>query len=232
MRILLAENDELLGSGVCEVLRRHHYMVDWIKEGKSARHALLSEHFDMAILSTVLPDQSGLDVLKVMRANNITIPVIIIATIDSVESRIHALDSGADDYMLKKPFFNLEELCARIRALQRRIAERAEADIKYGKITLSPEARSVLVGDTLVETSRREFALLQKLLENTGRVLSREQLIQTLYGWADTIDSNALEVHIHNLRKKFSEHLPIKTVRGIGYTLPRSITKGSVSHRD
>lgn len=160
-----------------------------------------------------------MEVLTAIRAKNLTVPVLILTAQDSVESRILGLNAGADDYLVKP--FDLGELCARLRALQRRAASRASPTIVHGEIVLSPAARSVTRDGQPVVVSRREFALLQKLLENIGRVLSREQLSQTLYGWRDEIDSNALEVHVHNLRKKFGHHF-IRTIRGVGYVIEKA----------
>lgn len=143
-----------------------------------------------------------------------TLPVVILTARESIEDRVKGLDAGADDYITKP--FDLDELCARIRALRRRTAARAKPTIAHGEISLDPASHVVYLKNEVVNISRREFALLQKLLENSGRVLSREQLTQTLYGWGDDIDSNALEVHIHNLRKKFGNNL-IRTIRGVGY---------------
>lgn len=218
MRVLLVEDDELLGDGVRIGLTQYGYAVDWVKDGQSALQAILSENFDTIVLDLGLPKRSGLEVLKAVRAKNITTPVLILTARELVEDRVKGLDAGADDYLVKP--FDLEELSARIRALQRRTVARAEPTLVYGKITLDPASRTTFFNGEQVILSRREFALLLKLLENAGRVLSRENLTQTLYGWGDEIDSNALEVHIHNLRKKFGHDL-IRTIRGIGYVVEK-----------
>ncbi len=218
MRVLLVEDDELLGDGVRVGLTQYGYAVDWVKDGQSALQAILSESFDTIVLDLGLPKRSGLDVLRAARTKNITTPVLILTARELVEDRVKGLDAGADDYLVKP--FDLEELSARIRALQRRTVARAEPMITYGQITLDPASRTAFLSDEPVILSRREFALLLKLLENAGRVLSRENLTQTLYGWGDEIDSNALEVHIHNLRKKFGHDL-IRTIRGIGYVVEK-----------
>lgn len=218
MRVLLVEDDELLGDGVRVGLKQFGYVVDWVKDGQSALQAILSETFDTIVLDLELPKRSGLEVLKSARSRNITTPVLILTARELVEDRVKGLDAGADDYLVKP--FDLGELSARIRALQRRTAARAELLITYGDLSLDPASRTAFLKEEPVILSRREFALLHKLLENVGRVLSREQLTQTLYGWGDEIDSNALEVHIHNLRKKFGHHV-IRTIRGVGYVIEK-----------
>ncbi|MCK4870478.1 MAG: response regulator, partial [Gammaproteobacteria bacterium] len=206
--------DELLGDGIRAGLTQYQYTVDWVKDGQAALQALMTEQFEVVVLDLGLPKKSGLDVLKSVRAKNVTTPVVILTARDSVEDRVKGLDSGADDYLMKP--FDLEELCARIRALGRRSSGRAKNVIAFGDIKLDPAAHLVYKEDKPVTISRREFALLHMLLENAGRVLSREHLTQSLYGWGDDVDSNALEVHIHNLRKKFGNKV-ITTIRGVGY---------------
>lgn len=218
MRILLVEDDELLGDGVRAGLIQNGYTVDWFKDGVSAARALKTETFDIVVLDLGLPKMSGLQVLQDIRSVGIHTPVLILTARESVEDRIKGLDSGADDYMTKP--FDLDELCARLRALQRRFLGRAEANIVYGDIVLDPAAHLVTFKNEEINIPRREFALLQKLLENIGHVLSREQLMQSLYGWEEDVDSNALEVHIHNLRKKFGANL-IRTIRGVGYMVEK-----------
>ncbi len=214
MRILLVEDDELLGDGVRVGLIQYGYTVDWIKDGLTAQQAIMTENFDLIILDIGLPRRNGLEVLKTVRTKNLSLPVIILTARETIEDRVKGLDAGADDYLVKP--FDLEELCARIRAMQRRSTSRAEPILTYGSITLDPASHSVFKDGELMNVSRREFALLQKLLENSGRVISREQLTQSLYGWGDDVDSNALEVHIHNIRKKFGTNF-IRTIRGVGY---------------
>jgi two-component system, OmpR family, response regulator QseB len=215
----LVEDDELLGDGVRVGLTQFGYVVDWVKDGQTALQAILSETFDTIVLDLELPKRSGLEVLKAARSKNINTPVLILTARELVEDRVKGLDAGADDYLVKP--FDLGELSARIRALQRRTASRAEPLITFGEITLDPASRTAFLSGEPMILSRREFALLHKLLENIGRVLSREQLTQTLYGWGDEIDSNALEVHIHNLRKKFGHNL-IRTIRGVGYVVEKA----------
>lgn len=216
MRVLLVEDDELLGDGIRTGLKHYGHTVDWVKDGKSANDVLATKHesFDIIVLDLGLPRLSGLEVLKNLRNRNSNTPVVVLTARDSVDDRVKGLDAGADDYITKP--FDLDELCARMRALQRRSKARATPVLVYGDITLDPASHVVTKGDKEVLISRREFALLQKLLENAGRVISREQLNQTLYGWGENIDSNALEVHIHNLRKRFGNEV-IRTIRGVGY---------------
>jgi two-component system response regulator QseB len=220
MRILLVEDDELLGDGVRTGLLQFQYTVDWVKNGLAALQALQTEHFDLAILDLNLPRMSGLEILKTIRAKNNTIPVLILTARDTIDDRIQGLDLGADDYLVKP--FDLDELCARIRAIKRRTSSNRTAPIlSVGLVSLDPATRSVYIDKDIMELSRREFSLLQMLMENVGRVLSREQITQSLYGWGDDIDSNALEVHVHNLRKKFGEKF-IRTIRGVGYIIEKT----------
>lgn len=214
MRVLLVEDDELLGDAVKTGLTQFGYVVDWLKDGEVARAAIKSESFELIILDLSLPKISGISLLQSIRYDKNTTPVIILTARDSVEDRVKGLDSGADDYITKP--FDLNELSARIRALVRRSQGRADSVIQYRNITLDPAAHSVMVDEVLVNVPRREFALLQKLLEHSGQVLSRDQLIQSIYGWDEDVDSNTLEVHIHNLRKKLNANF-IRTIRGVGY---------------
>lgn len=216
MRVLLVEDDELLGDGICSGLTHYGLTVDWVKDGKAAFDALTRKQdtFDVVVLDLGLPKMTGLDVLRKIREKDIAVPVLILTAKDAVEDRVHGLDAGADDYLAKP--FDLDELCARLRALQRRSKSRAQPILEWGDIKLDPAAHAVTYKNEPVELSRREFTLLQKLLENAGRVISRDQLSQSLYGWGENIDSNALEVHVHNLRKRFGTKF-IRTIRGVGY---------------
>lgn len=214
MRLLLVEDDELLGDAVKTGLTQFGYIVDWLKDGEAARAALKTESFELIILDLGLPKLSGISLLQAVRHDGNTTPVIILTARESIESRVKGLDCGADDYIIKP--FDLNELSARIRALVRRSQGRADTTLQYRNITLDPAAHSVMVDDMLINVPRREFSLLQKLLENSGHVLSREQLMQSIYGWDEDVDSNALEVHIHNLRKKLNASF-IRTIRGVGY---------------
>jgi len=218
MRVILVEDDELLGDGVQQGLKQFGYTVDWVKDGAAAKHAILSEHFDAIILDLGLPRLSGLEVLEQVRDEGVATPVLILTARDAVNDRVRGLDSGADDYLTKP--FDLEELSARLRALLRRSSGRADASLVYRHITLDPASHMVTSNDKDITLSRREFALLHKLLENAGQVLSRDQLTQSMYGWEEDVDSNTLEVHIHNLRKKIDGTF-IRTIRGVGYMVEK-----------
>ncbi|MBN2689383.1 MAG: response regulator transcription factor [Gammaproteobacteria bacterium] len=217
MRILLVEDDDLLADGVVAGLKQHQYTVDRVSDGQMAINVILNEQFDVIILDLGLPKRSGMDVLKTIRKKNITTPVIILTAYDGVSDRVKGLDGGADDYLTKP--FDLDELCARIRTLQRRSTARANPTIVYKDIELDPASYSVKQNNKSVVMSRREFALLHMLLSNVGKALTRDHLAHNLYGWGDDVDSNAIEVHIHNLRKKFGSDL-ITTIRGVGYMIP------------
>lgn len=219
MRVLLVEDDELLGDGLRTGLIQYGYAVDWLKDGMSADQALKTENFELVVLDLGLPKMPGISVLQNLRARGQTMPVLILTARESVDDRVKGLDSGADDYLTKP--FDLDELCARLRALQRRFSSRADPLLTHEGITLDPASHTVTFNGDNINLSRREFSLLHKLLENAGRVLSREHLTQSLYGWGEDVDSNALEVHIHNLRKKFGQEF-IRTIRGIGYMIDKS----------
>lgn len=218
MHILLVEDDELLGDGIRVGLRQYGYTVTWLKDGQAATLALKTETFNLIVLDLGLPKVSGLAVLKHLRSKGIDTPVLILTARDAIEDRVSGLDAGADDYMTKP--FDLDELCARIRALLRRAHGRTESTLNYGDLSIDPASHIVFYKEELVNISRREFVLLQNFIENQGKVLTRDQLTQTLYGWGDEIDSNALEVHIHNIRKKFGTDL-IRTIRGVGYMVEK-----------
>ena len=218
MRILLVEDDPQLGDGLTIGLRQAGFAVDWVKDGNSADRALQSETFDLVVLDLGLPRLSGMEVLSRARNRDQTMPVLILTARDATGDKVSGLDAGADDYLVKP--VDLDELAARIRALTRRSAGRAAPLLTRGNLALDPAAHSVTLAGAPVELSSREFSLLQMLLENAGRVLSRSQLEQSVYGWRDEPDSNALEVHIHHLRKKLGSEL-IRTLRGVGYTIPR-----------
>lgn len=214
MRLLLIEDDVALGEGIHQALSREGYTVDWLKDGASALHSLLSESFDLAILDLGLPKLDGLEVLRRLRKSGSGLPVLILTARDATEDRIAGLDAGADDYLIKP--FDLSELKARLRALLRRSAGRARALIEHAGITLDPGTQQVTYHDQAVFLTPKEYQLLHELLSPPGRVMTRDQLMQLLYGWNEEAESNTLEVHIHHLRKKFSSDL-IRTVRGIGY---------------
>ncbi|MDO8925454.1 MAG: response regulator transcription factor [Sideroxyarcus sp.] len=219
MRILLAEDDPQLGDGLTVGLRQDGYAVDWVKDGIAADLALKSESFDLLVLDLGLPRLAGLEVLARLRGRGQTLPVLILTARDATGDKIAGLDGGADDYLVKP--IDLDELAARVRALARRTAGRAAPLLRHGDLVLDPAARQVTRAGTAVELSAREFSLLQTLLENRGRVMTRAQLEGALYGWRDEPDSNALEVHIHHLRKKLGADL-IKTLRGVGYMVAKS----------
>lgn len=221
MRILLVEDDELLGEAAQSGLIQHGYTVDWLKDGESAKLAVNNEQFDLILLDLGLPKLSGLGLLRSVRSSGNLTPIIILTARESIEDRIKGLDSGADDYLTKP--FDINELSARVRALIRRSTGRADTSISYKNINLDPASHCVTLDNVIVNVPRREFALLQKLLENSGQVLSREQLVQSIYGWEEDVDSNALEVHIHNLRKKL-DTIFIRTIRGVGYMLEKDKT--------
>ncbi len=218
MRILLVEDDPQLGDGLTVGLRQAGFAVDWVKDGNSADHALQAESFDFVVLDLGLPSLSGMDVLTRARSRGQAMPVLILTARDATGDKVYGLDAGADDYLVKP--IDLDELTARIRALTRRSAGRAAPMLTRGDLALDPAAHSVTQAGQLVELSSREFSLLQLLLENAGRVLTRSQLEQSLYGWRDEPDSNALEVHIHHLRRKLGSEL-IRTLRGVGYTIAK-----------
>lgn len=219
MRVLLVEDDELLGDGVRVGLNHYGHAVDWVKDGQMALRAIKNESFDIIVLDLGLPKVSGLTVLREIRSSGVTTPVLILTALDTIDDRVKGLDSGADDYLTKP--FDLEELLARLRALHRRFSKRAVPVITHGEVTLDPAAFMVKVKGEQVNLPRREFILLQTLLENIGHVLSREQLCQSLYGWEDDVDSNTLEVHIHNIRKKVGVNF-IRTIRGVGYMIEKA----------
>ncbi|WP_348749584.1 response regulator [Pseudomonas rhodesiae] len=214
MRLLLIEDDEALGEGIHQALAREGYTVDWLKDGSSALHALLSETFDVVVLDLGLPRMGGLEVLRRLRDSGATVPVLILTARDATEDRIAGLDAGADDYLIKP--FDLAELKARLRALLRRSAGRARVLIEHAGICLDPSTQQVSYHHQPVSLTPKEYQLLHELLSPPGRVMTRDQLIQLLYGWNEEAESNTLEVHIHHLRKKFSSEL-IRTVRGVGY---------------
>ncbi|MCV4282026.1 response regulator [Pseudomonas capsici] len=214
MRLLLVEDDIALGEGIHQALSREGYTVDWIKDGSSALHALLSETFDLVILDLGLPKLGGLEVLRKLRHDGSTVPVVILTARDATEDRIAGLDAGADDYLVKP--FDVSELKARLRALLRRSAGRAKMLIEHAGISLDPGTQQVSYNNESVSLTPKEYQLLYELLSPPGRVMTRERLMQLLYGWNEEAESNTLEVHIHHLRKKISGDL-IRTIRGVGY---------------
>jgi len=223
MRLLLVEDDKLLGDGIQAGLQQAGYAVDWMKDGESAEAALRTEEYELMILDLGLPDRSGLEILGRLRkrefaAQDNELPVLILTARDTVTDRVTGLDAGADDYMIKP--FDLDELTARIRALIRRHHGRATPVIEHGGLILDPAAHTVSLDGQPVKLSQREFAILQLLLESRGRVLSRTQLEEGLYAWGEEVESNAVEVYIHHLRKKLGAGL-IRTLRGVGYIIDK-----------
>lgn len=219
MRLLLVEDDKQLGKGIHAGLRQAGYAVDWVMDGDAAEAAVAHESYDLMVLDLGLPRRSGLDVLDSVRNRGKDLPVLILTARDTVTDKVTGLDRGADDYMIKP--FDLDELNARIRALLRRKGGRSDPVIKHGDIQLDPAAHSVTKEGKIIEVPPREFAILQSLLENAGRVLSRTRLEESLYSWKDEVDSNAVEVHIHHLRKKLGAEL-IRTIRGVGYIVDKT----------
>jgi two-component system, OmpR family, response regulator QseB len=219
VRILLVEDDALLGQGVFEGLKREGNVVDWVKNGETALLATDDTDYDCMVLDIGLPKMSGLDVLKQLRSNGNHIPVLILTARDALNDRVSGLDAGADDYLVKP--FEFAELCARLRAVSRRKQGQASILLEEGDITIDTGSRHVTYKDETVELSRREYDVLLELLMNKGHVLSRQHLEEKLYSWGDDIESNTIEVYIHHLRKKLYSTL-IKTVRGIGYIVPKS----------
>jgi DNA-binding response OmpR family regulator len=216
MRLLLVEDDELLGDGIQAGLSQDGYTVDWVVDGQRALDVLRREEFALVVLDIGLPYRSGLDVLRCLRKEGSTVPILILTARDTLQDRVEGLDAGADDYLVKP--FDLPELLARLRALRRRQAGRPSNVIVHGELMVDSATHSVRLSGEPVLLSRREFALLTALLENRGRVLSKERLEDNLYGWEGEVESNALEVHVHHLRRKLGNEL-IRTVRGVGYTI-------------
>ena len=218
MRILIVEDDPMIGAGIRTGLRQDGYTADWARDGNSAEVAVATNEYDAILLDLGLPGRSGLELLAQWRRKRNTVPILIITARDSVEDRIAGLDTGADDYLVKP--FDLNELAARLRALLRRRSGRATPVIEHGPLHLDPATHEVHLNGTAVKLSGREFALLHALLQVPGVPLSRSQLEDRLYGWEEEIGSNAVEVHIHALRRKIGSEL-IRNVRGVGYMVPR-----------
>ena len=222
MRILLAEDDPLLGDGLRAGLRQLGFQVDWVRDGEAAERELRAQPYEAAVLDLGLPRKDGMDVLAAIRRSGILTPVLVLTARDAVPDRIRGLDIGADDYVVKP--VDLHELAARLRALVRRAHGQPQECLSAQDIVLDPAARSVRQAGQSVTLSTREFDLLQAFMLSADRVLSREQLEQQLYSWGQEVESNAVEVHIHNLRRKLGSAL-IHTVRGVGYMLPRDLPK-------
>ncbi len=219
MRVLLVEDDPMIGESVRTALRGDGLAVDWARDGKSADLALQAGRYDIVLLDLGLPSRDGLEVLHALRARKDRTPVLIVTARDAVQDRVRGLDAGADDYLVKP--FDLDELAARMRSLARRSAGRAEPAIEHLGVVFDPATREVTLHQKTVALSARELAVFQALIERPGAVLSRAQLEERLYGWGEEIESNAVEVYIHGLRRKLGTDF-IRTVRGVGYMVPKS----------
>ena len=218
MRLLLVEDDAMIGAGIRTGLRQQGYSVDWVRDGEAAELATKTTPYDAILLDIGLPKKTGLELLAHWRKQKNAVPVLIITARDAVSDRIAGLDAGADDYLVKP--FDLDELAARLRALLRRHSGRATPLIEHGALTLDPATHQVTLNGSPISLSAREFALLHSLLENPGVPLSRAQLEDRLYGWEEEIGSNAVEVYIHSLRRKLGNEW-VRNVRGVGYLVPR-----------
>ncbi|MGC4076944.1 MAG: winged helix-turn-helix domain-containing protein [Rubrivivax sp.] len=217
MRILLVEDDPLLGDGLRAGLTQAGFQVDWVRDGEAASRELRSAVHTAAVLDLGLPRKDGLEVLAETRAAGVRLPVLVLTARDAVSDRVIGLDGGADDYVVKP--VDLDELAARLRALIRRAHGQTQDLLAAGEVVLDPAARTVTRAGEPVVLSQREFDLLHALMLNAGRVLTREQLEQHLYRWGREVESNAVEVHVHHLRRKLGAEL-VQTVRGVGYLLP------------
>lgn len=223
MRVLLVEDDALLGDGIRAGLKQAGFAVDWAQDGQAAKLALETEEYAVLVLDLGLPKLSGMDLLKwlrgtSLRGTNLRLPVLILTARDTVTDRVAGLNAGADDYLIKP--FDLDELIARLHALLRRSAGQVALTLQHGDIELTPATHQVSKSGHAVTLSAREFTLLHELLLHVGQVRSREQLEQHLYGWGEEIESNSVEVHIHHLRKKLGNEL-IRTLRGVGYVIDK-----------
>ncbi|HEX5127928.1 MAG TPA: response regulator [Rhodocyclaceae bacterium] len=220
MRLLLVEDDRMIGHSVQRGLRQEGYAVDWVLDGQSAELALDATGYELVLLDIGLPRKDGLSVLQHLRHQNNPVPVLMLTARDAIADRIKGLDTGADDYLVKP--FDLDELSARIRALLRRRVGRTESLIDLGHLHINTATHQVWLDGVLIPLSAREFALLQGLAEQPGKPLSRIQLEEKLYGWGEEIESNAIEVHIHNLRRKLGPEW-IKNLRGVGWMVPKQL---------
>ena len=216
MRLLLVEDDEILGDGLVAGLKMEGYAVDWLTNGKLADEALKLNAYELIVLDLNLPDMDGMSILKALRARKDETPDMVLTAKDTISDRVLGLDSGADDFVIKP--FELDEVCARLRALARRSEGRSAPTIEYKGIILDPASRLVSYNDEKIELSQKEFEILSFLMGNIGKVVSRSRLEESLYSWDSDVESNTVEVHIHYLRKKLDSSL-IRTVRGVGYII-------------
>lgn len=218
MRLLLVEDDPMIGKSVQTWLKGQGYAVDWVRDGVAAELSARDTEYDLVLLDLGLPRRDGQDVLAALRAQHRDMPVLVLTARDAVRDRVRSLDSGADDYLVKP--FDLDELSARVRALLRRRSGRSEPVIEHGELRVDPVSRAVTIGGAAIALTAREYALLLALLDSTGVPLSRTQLEEKVYGWGEEVESNAIEVHVHALRRKLGADL-IRTVRGVGYMIAR-----------
>ena len=219
MQILLVEDDNLLAGGIVNALKRNSFAVHHVATGASALNRIKAEPPDIVVLDLGLPDMDGLDLLRRVRQQKLTLPVLILTARDALDMKVKGLDLGADDYLTKP--FELDELLARLRVLERRLGNAASAEIILGEVVLNTATYKLNVEGRETPLSMREFALLKALMENAGAIQTKQMLESKLYSWGEEISSNAIEVHIHNLRKKLTPNF-IQTVRGIGYTVARA----------
>jgi len=218
MRLLLVEDDAMIGESVRKGLQQDGFAVDWVQDGRAAEIALETNPYDTLLLDIGLPRKTGLDVLAALRRRGNSIPVLILTARDAVADRVKGLDAGADDYLVKP--FDLEELAARVRALLRRKSGRADPVVRVGNLVLNPATHEASLDGEPIVLSAREFALIHALAERPGVVLSRAQLEEKLYGWGHEVESNTVEVYVHSLRRKLGANL-IRNVRGVGYMVPK-----------
>lgn len=219
MKVLLVEDDAMIGESIQIALGSEGITVDWLRDGTAAGVALGTHAYDAMLLDLGLPQQDGIDVLRELRAHGNGIPVLVVTARDTVAQRVQGLNAGADDYLVKP--FDLEELIARLRALVRRAHGRLDPVYRHGEVVINSETRQVLIGERQVILSAREWTILDALIARPGAILSRAQLEEQLYGWSGDVESNAIEVHIHGLRKKLGQHL-IANVRGLGYMVAKA----------
>lgn len=219
LRLLLVEDDPMIGKSVHAWLKGQGYAVDWVRDGIAAETTLQGTSYDLVLLDLGLPRKAGPDVLSALRARGASVPVLVLTARDAIADRVKNLDAGADDYLVKP--FDLDELSARVRALLRRKAGRAEAAIEHGPLRVDPATREVTIDGATVNLSAREYTVLLSLLQSAGTPLSRAQLEEKVYGWGEEVESNAIEVHVHALRRKLGADL-IRTVRGVGYLIARA----------